>query len=204
MQVDGTTYYYITNLQGDVVEMVDAGGNTVASYTYSPYGKVLTSEGALAETNPLRYRGYYYDSESGLYYLQSRYYDPNTGRFINADSYASTGQGILGFNTYAYCKNNPIKHTDHLGRACVDATREYTMSGYCGGIIEVFGFTTWLINQLQLNSPKADKGKKSDRIDWNGGNKKHIISGSKQNGDKHPHHKGWRRLGIDPEDEHAW
>ena len=78
------------------------------------------------------------------------------------------------------------------------------MSGYCGGIIEVFGFTTWLINQLQLNSPKADKGKKSDRIDWNGGNKNHIISGSKQNGDKHPHHKGWRRLGIDPEDEHAW
>ena len=98
MQVDGTTYYYITNLQGDVMELVDASGNTVASYTYSPYGKVLTAEGTLADKNPLRYRGYYYDAESGLYYLQSRYYDPNIGRFINADSYASTGQGILGFN----------------------------------------------------------------------------------------------------------
>ena len=115
MQVDGTTYYYITNLQGDVVEMVDASGNTVASYTYSPYGKVLTSEGTLADKNPLRYRGYYYDTESGLYYLQTRYYDPNTGRFINADSYASTGQGIVGFNMFAYCVNNPISYRDILG-----------------------------------------------------------------------------------------
>ena len=121
MQVDGTTYYYITNLQGDVMELVDANGNTVASYTYSPYGKVLTAEGALAETNPLRYRGYYYDSESGLYYLQSRYYDPNTGRFINADSYAGTGQGVLGYNMFAYCNNTPIQFKDQAGTACVDA-----------------------------------------------------------------------------------
>ena len=205
MQVDGTTYYYITNLQGDVVELVDASGNTVASYTYSPYGKVLTSEGTLADKNPLRYRGYYYDAESGLYYLQSRYYDPNTGRFINADSYASTGQGILGFNTYAYCKNNPIKHTDHLGRACVDATREYTMSGYCGGIIEVFGFTTWLINHLQLRSNNAKKGKRSDRIDWEAGDHTHIVKGTRLKKKGPSHVEGWRRFGIDPDHpDEAW
>ena len=131
MQVDGTTYYYITNLQSDVVEMVDAGGNTVASYTYSPYGKVLTSEGTLADKNPLRYRGYYYDTESGLYYLQSRYYDPGTGRFINADEYGSTGHGVLGFNMFAYCNNNPINKTDSSGTRPVDAyEKEFRLANH--------------------------------------------------------------------------
>ena len=134
MQVDGTTYYYITNLQGDVMELVDASGNTVASYTYSPYGKVLTAEGTLADKNPLRYRGYYYDSESGLYYLQSRYYDPNTGRFINADSYAGTGQGMLGYNMFAYCNGSPIQFADYTGYAYCNAMSETITCGIGGGI----------------------------------------------------------------------
>ena len=115
MQVDGTTYYYITNLQGDVMGLVDTSGNSVASYTYDPYGKVLTATGALAEKNPLRYRGYYYDSESGLYYLLSRYYDPATRRFVNADSYASTNQSIISYNMFAYCKNCPVFSIDVYG-----------------------------------------------------------------------------------------
>ena len=115
MQVNGTTYYYVTNLQGDVMGLVDTNGNTVATYTYDPYGKVLTATGALAEKNPLRYRGYYYDSESSLYYLQSRYYDPATRRFVNADAYASTGQGIIGTNMFAYCANCPTISCDPLG-----------------------------------------------------------------------------------------
>ena len=64
--------------------------------------------------NPLRYRGYYYDSETGMYYLQSRYYDPETGRFINVDGLVSTG-GFLGFNMFAYCKNNPVMLSDPSG-----------------------------------------------------------------------------------------
>ena len=115
MQVNGTTYYYVTNLQGDVMGLVDTSGNSVASYTYDPYGKVLTATGALAEKNPLRYRGYYYDSESGLYYLQTRYYDPATRRFVNADAYASTGQGIIGTNMFAYCANNTKNLSDYTG-----------------------------------------------------------------------------------------
>ena len=115
MQVNGTTYYYVTNLQGDVMGLVDTSGNSVASYTYDPYGKLLTATGELAEKNPLRYRGYYYDSESGLYYLQSRYYDPAVRRFINADSYASTGQGIVGYNMFSYCNNNPVTFSDPSG-----------------------------------------------------------------------------------------
>ena len=110
-----TTYYYITNLQGDVMYLVDASGSEVAAYDYDPYGKVITSTGELAEVNPLRYRGYYYDTETGFYYLQSRYYDPEICRFINADSYASTGQGFLGLNMFAYCNNNPVMNSDALG-----------------------------------------------------------------------------------------
>ena len=112
-----TTYYYLTNLQGDVLGMVKADGTTVATYTYDPYGKPLTATGTFAATNPLRYRGYCYDTETGLYYLHSRYYDPTTARFLNADTFASTGQGILGNNMFAYCLNNPTNFGDPSGTA---------------------------------------------------------------------------------------
>ena len=109
------TYYYILNLQGDVVQIIDEGGVMQAEYVYSPWGEVISAEGDLAEINPLRYRGYYYDSETGFYYLQSRYYDPTNRRFINADSYASTGQGFLGVNMFAYCNNLPVILHDSNG-----------------------------------------------------------------------------------------
>ena len=112
--------------------LVDASGNSVASYTYDPYGKVLTATGTLAEKNPLRYRGYYYDSESGLYYLQSRYYDPAVRRFINADRYASTGQGIVGYNAFEYGLNNPVCNTDSCG--CI--SRSITMDILSGNYIQ--------------------------------------------------------------------
>ena len=134
--LNGTVYYYVVNLQGDVVRIVDADGNTVVSYVYNAWGKPLSvttnipntgiataaisnptisNAEIVAKMNPLRYRGYYYDTDTQLYYLQSRYYDPNLGRFINADSYSSTGQGILGNNMYAYCGNNPIARADTSG-----------------------------------------------------------------------------------------
>ena len=111
------TYYYILNLQGDVVQIIDEGGVLQAEYVYSPWGEVVSAEGDLAEVNPLRYRGYYYDSETGFYYLQSRYYDPENHRFINADSFASTGQGFVGTNMFAYCNNKPIINSDPSGHA---------------------------------------------------------------------------------------
>ena len=116
MQTGGSTYYYVMNLQGDVVALLDASGNAVASYAYDPYGKILSAEGTMAETNPLRYRGYYYDAESGLYYLQSRYYDPATCRFVNADRVlAGVGKDVRGYNLFAYCVNNPINMSDSSG-----------------------------------------------------------------------------------------
>ena len=112
-------YYYITNLQGDVLAIVDGHGATLVEYEYDPYGRLRSMTGVmsntLGEANPLRYRGYVYDTESTLYYLQSRYYDPELGRFINADAYASTGQGVLGNNMFAYCGNNPISRIDTKG-----------------------------------------------------------------------------------------
>ena len=107
-----TIYYYITNLQGDVIRLVDHEGRTAAYYRYDPYGKVIEASGSHANINPLRYRGYYYDVETGLYYLQSRYYDPQICRFINADGFVSTGQGLLGNNMFAYRLNNPVRFTD--------------------------------------------------------------------------------------------
>lgn len=108
-------YYYVTNLQGDVVSILDANGNEKASYSYNAWGKILSATGDMASVNPLRYRGYYYDDDTGFYYLKGRYYDPQIQRFINADGLASTGQGILGTNMFAYCGNNPVPRKDNGG-----------------------------------------------------------------------------------------
>ena len=85
----------------------------------------------MAEINPIRYRGYYYDNETGLYYLQSRYYDPVIGRFLNADDYASTGKDFIGYNMFAYCNNNPIMHRDSSGKILVGAI----VGGAVGGAL---------------------------------------------------------------------
>ena len=117
---NGTGYYYVTNLQGDVVGIANSNG-VVGYYEYDAWGRILTINSASSMEysaltyNPLRYRGYIYDNETGFYYLQSRYYDPSIRRFINADSYASTGTGLLGYNMFAYCENNPIMGYDPSG-----------------------------------------------------------------------------------------
>ena len=116
---NGTEYYYLRNGQNDVVGLMDASGNRVVEYTYDAWGKLISTTGTLASTlgadNPFRYRGYYYDTETGLYYLMTRYYDPEVCRFISADVYLSTGQGVLGNNRFAYCNNNPMLLSDSNG-----------------------------------------------------------------------------------------
>ena len=124
------TYYYILNLQGDVVKLVTESGAVAASYEYDAWGNILSSAGSMARTNPLRYRGYYYDVETGFYYLQSRYYDPANRRFINADVYASTGQGFVGTNMFAYCNNNPVSFIDYSGNEAVAISTIWTLTSY--------------------------------------------------------------------------
>ena len=109
---NGTEYYYLRNGQNDIVGIMDGSGVSMVQYTYDSWGKLISATGTLANTlgadNPFRYRGYYYDTETGLYYLMSRYYDPEVCRFISADVYMTTGQGVLGGNMWAYCGNNPV------------------------------------------------------------------------------------------------
>ena len=115
MSYNGTVYYYITNLQGDVMKLERADGGGGAQYAYDAWGNIIAMSGTLAELNPLRYRGYVYDQETGFYYLNSRYYDPAVGRFISADNYPTTGQGLNGNNMFAYCGNNPVSRQDDGG-----------------------------------------------------------------------------------------
>ena len=117
-----SVYYYGTNAQGDVIAMYDSDGNLCVSYLYDAWGNLLSSEtytnaGATARSlNSLLYRGYYFDSETGFYYVSSRYYDPEVGRWINADNQiAGVGGEILGYNMFAYCMNNPVNLTDPDG-----------------------------------------------------------------------------------------
>jgi len=151
---NGTTYYYVTNLQGDIVGIVNQSGNKIVSYTYDAWGNILTTTGTsstatlLAERNPLRYRGYVYDTESRLYYLQSRYYDPEMGRFISADSYTSTGQGILGNNMFAYCGNSPVNGSDPCG-TCFHRWDFWNDCERCGGrtaITKLDNFATMVVD----------------------------------------------------------
>ncbi len=113
------TYYYEFNVQGDVIGIIDSTGTRVVEYAYDAWGNILSVTGTLAESigqkNPLRYRGYYYDAETGFYYLQSRYYDPENCRFINADSQINLN-GFVDHNMFAYCCNNPVTCSDHDGR----------------------------------------------------------------------------------------
>ena len=130
---DNTTYgvdefdyfWYEKNLQGDVIAIYTEAGVKIGTYDYDAWGN-CTAKGnsfsflsveyqILHNYNPFRYRGYYYDTETGWYYLQSRYYNPEWGRFISADGYVATGTGILGHNMFAYCDNNPVNRADPTG-----------------------------------------------------------------------------------------
>ena len=113
-------FYYLYNLQGDVVAIVRAAtGQIVATYSYDAWGNCTVTNAtgyAVGDKNPFRYRGYYYDTETGLYYLNSRYYNPEFGRFINVDSeLAGVGGNMQGYNLFAYCFNNPVNMSDPDG-----------------------------------------------------------------------------------------
>ena len=116
---NGNDYYYVKNGSNDVVAIVDSEGNYVCSYEYDPWGRLLSIEGdeELARLNPIRYRGYYYDEESGFYYLKTRYYDPEIRRFISMDDVCDVAYEMVDPNLYAYCCNDPVNLYDPEGRA---------------------------------------------------------------------------------------
>ena len=112
------TYLYRKNIQGDITHIYTADGQLVAQYAYDAFGNtmLLSETDNIGSLNPFRYRGYYYDTETKLYYLISRYYDPETGRFISADGIEYLDPETLGgLNLYAYCNNNPVMNVDPTG-----------------------------------------------------------------------------------------
>ena len=116
---NGVDYFYVYNLQGDVVAMIDATGSQVVEYVYDAWGALISKSGSMAATlgtaNPFRYRGYVYDEETGLYYLKNRYYDPAWKRFINADAYLANTKEVFPNNQFAYCVSSPVMRTDTQG-----------------------------------------------------------------------------------------
>ena len=166
---DGGTeysYYYTHNSRGDIVGIYNGAGELKAHYEYDAWGNVIsitdnngnaiTNPNHIGNLNPFRYRGYYQDTETGLYYLMSRYYDTITHRFINADGYFQSGGSILDANTFAYCRNNPIMNSDCTGTSCSKHRSYYVPNcGYCDPsyIHEMNEKIDWL-NRVYNTSPE--------------------------------------------------
>ena len=156
-------YYYIKNIQNDIIGILDSNLNQIASYTYDSWGKIesikdnngneITDENNIANKNPYRYRSYRYDKETGLYYLQSRYYNADWGRFVNVDyTMLDPGAGLIGHNMYLYCANNPIKNYDPDGRAVLISL-----------VLAVTAITSGIITAITV----AEQTKKeTGKVDW--------------------------------------
>lgn len=122
---DDKSYYYVKNLQDDVIGILDENNNLIVNYQYDSWGNILSITdnvgNVIVDTshigiiNPYRYRSYYYDKETNLYYLNNRYYSPLLKRFLNADSIIGANQDVMSYNLYAYCGNNPIMYLDSEG-----------------------------------------------------------------------------------------
>ncbi len=119
MTYNGTEYIYVYNTLGDVSHLLDLNGNIVLEYKYDSYGNIVNWEdiktNTLANINPYTYRGYRWDRETNLYYLNSRYYNPETGRFLNGDGMIQSSSSVLGNNLFTYTENNPVMNIDPSG-----------------------------------------------------------------------------------------
>ena len=139
-------YWYEKNLQGDVVAVYDQAGTKLISYTYDAWGNFTVSYhndggNTTAASNPFRYRGYYYDPDLGFYYLGSRYYNPEWGRFLNADNaevIGATPNALTDKNLFAYCDNNPVMRADH-GGAFWHIIGGAAIGGVIGGVSSIIG-----------------------------------------------------------------
>ena len=144
--LNGEEYLYLKNIQGDVEEIVDKNGNSVVKYAYNEWGKLLSVTGSMAAAvgriNPIRYRGYYYDGETGYYYLQSRYYNPDICRFINADEPSLITLGfcsVNNINLFSYCNNEPVNNIDPNGHWVARAVISGISGAVFGGIAYLIG-----------------------------------------------------------------
>lgn len=148
---NGTAFYYMYHAQGDVVGIANAtSGEVVATYKYDAWGNCTVTNAnnvTIGTENPFRYRGYYYDTESGLYYLNSRYYSPELGRFINADSLIDN-TGTITQNLFSYCGNNPVNYIDPDGH----------LPKWVSGLLDIASGITQIIAGISLATATAATG----------------------------------------------
>ena len=221
---NGIAYAYLYNLQGDVIALVDANGSKVVEYKYDAWGKPISKTGTLASTlgtvQPFGYRGYVYDEETGLYYLRSRYYNPTWCRFVNADDTVENGTGYIGCNQFAYCINNPVFRIDEAGTQSLAAPvwdfinqngaqcamadgmlpiGDTIVAGafIAAGCLSLVDAGISIYNSI-FNSPTTVPAL-SKKIDWESGDKNHILGGSKNHGGH-----DWSPFGIGPNDPKGW
>ena len=204
---DDGTYYYTRNSQGDIIGILDSTGTKVVTYTYDSWGKALTQTGTKASTigniNPFRYRGYYYDTETKFYYLNSRYYDPEVCRFLNADGILGANGDMTAYNMYAYCSNNSVNLSDPSGLTPipVEETGEwlYNMET-CGGAFSYTGNDQRILDYMrsigltttatsQANTDAEVSQAEYNRFLANGGDKFDSLD------------RAWREISAMPADE---
>jgi RHS repeat-associated protein len=143
MSAGSERYYYVRNAQNDITGLIDESGTLVVQYEYDSWGKPLaitgSKAGSIGERNPFRYRGYYYDDETGMYYLQSRYYDPEIRRFINADDVdvLKAQDDLYDKNLYAYCDNNPVIRKDKYGNLWTELAIGAIAGAAIGGLVSI-------------------------------------------------------------------
>ena len=163
IQYNGSAFYFLKNLQGDVIALTDGYGNPLARYTYDAWGKLLsvtdkngnaiTSAEHIAHINPYRYRGYYYDREIGMYYLQSRYYSPIVGRFVNSDeSLIFIANHCENKNLFSYCESDPINKIDQFGFASYKNTKNKKQNGVYNITSVISGWWTKLTYKYQIDN----------------------------------------------------
>ena len=156
MKYNNAVYFYRKDAQGNIIALLDSSGNTVVKYRYDAWGNhaVLDANGAdiadsahIGNLNPFRYRGYYYDAETGLYYLPLRYYDPETGRWLNMDLFQNADPWLVnGINLYAYCINNPVNYMDSTGGVVI------------AGAIALLGLGALIFGGTLILAPKPSLG----------------------------------------------
>ena len=159
VNIDGKYYTYVRNIQNDIIALVDASGKTVVNYAYDSWGKLLSITGSLKDTvgvqNPFRYRVYYYDNETGMYYLKNRYYDPELRRFISADTVTTATasmETLHNRNLYAYCGENPLTRNDDEGKLWVTV-----VSALAGAVVG---------GMYSVGTQMLMDGKSFDNINW--------------------------------------
>jgi RHS repeat-associated protein len=176
--VAGNDYFYLRNQMGDITHIVNSSGTAIVKYSYDAYGNIVyqTPSETIGNVNPYKYRGYRYDKLIGMYYLNSRYYNPQIGRFLNADGMLGAKGDILSTNMYAYCANNPVMYLDPSGEASIFALAILvillftpvggTLAQIATSAVSYVGMAVWALGDLAFN---GGNGAWADmnRIHWN-------------------------------------